>query len=105
MLFVDEDVFEGCFFCIELDIFVVIVEVVIFECYVDFIGFFIISVYLEVDYKFDVLVIFGIIGFDNVGIIGNGQVIFFFGFNVFGEWKKIYFNFFVVVVEFGFDEY
>ena len=102
---VDEDAFEGRSLRIELDTSAAIVEAATFERYADLTGPFTTSVYLEVDYKSDVPVTFGIIGFDNAGTIGNGQAIFLSGFNASGEWKKIYFNLSAAVVESGLDEY
>ncbi len=46
-------------------------------------------IYLEVDYKCDTEVLFGLIGFDGTGPIGSSYE---FGILPKGEWNKIYFN-------------
>jgi hypothetical protein len=103
--FAEDDAFEGRSLRINLDTSAAIVEAATFERYENLTGPFTTSVYLEVDYKSDIPVTFGIIGFDGAGTIGNGQAIFLSGFNASGEWKKIYFNLSAAVVESGLDEY
>lgn len=103
--FAEEDAFEGCSLRIDLDTSAAIVEAATFERYENLTGPFTTSVYLEVDYKSDIPVTFGIIGHDGAGTVGNGQALFLSGFNASGEWKKIYFNLSVAVVESGLSEF
>lgn len=61
-------------------------------------------VYLEVHYKSEVPVIFGLIGYDS-GQIAGGQSEFIAGFRPSEEWNKIYFNFSLEAIELGKEEY
>lgn len=63
-----------------------------------------IFVYLEMNYRSDVPVVFGLIG-KNDGIFGNEQAIYDPGFAPREQWNKIYFNLTAMVLEGNFDEY
>jgi hypothetical protein len=102
---VTEGAFEDRSLRIELDTSAAIVEAATIERYANLTGQFTTSVYLEVDYKSDVPVTFGVIGYDGSGTTGNGQALFISGFNPSGEWRKIYFNLSVVIVESGLSEF
>ncbi len=60
--------------------------------------------YLEVNYKSEVPVFFGLIGYENIGSFG-GAPLFDAGFLESSNWKKIYFNLAKAVLTPGFDEY
>lgn len=102
---VTEGAFEDRSLRIELDTSAAILEAATIERYANLTGQFTTSVYLEVDYKSDVPVTFGVIGYDGSGTTGNGQALFISGFNPSGEWRKIYFNLSVVIVESGLSEF
>lgn len=102
---VTEDAFEGRSLNIQLDTANAIIEAATKERYSNLTGQFTTSVYLEVDYKSDVPVTFGIIGHQAGGLPGAGQAVFLSGFNPSGEWKKIYFNLSVAVVESRLSEF
>lgn len=102
---VTEGAFEGRSLRIELDTTAAIVEAATLERYANLTGNFTTSVYLEVNYKSDVPVTFGIIGHQAGGLPGSGETVFLSGFNASGEWKKIYFNFSVAIVESQLDEF
>ena len=60
-------------------------------------------VYLEMDYLAEVPVVFGVIGYENIGD-ANGTIVFEPGFFPNEEWNKIYFNFSPVLAENNFAE-
>lgn len=60
--------------------------------------------YLEVNYKSDVPVFFGLIGYETIGSFG-GTTLYENGFVESSEWKKIYFNLAKPVLTEGFEEY
>ena len=62
------------------------------------------SVYLEMDYKSEAPVIFGLIGSD-VGSGGLSVELYHAGFKPKDSWNKIYFNFSQLVLEGDFDQY
>ncbi len=102
---VSEGAFEGQSLLIELDTAASIVEAATTERYAELTGQFSTSVYLEVNYRSDVPVTFGLVGHQGIGLPGLGQTIFVAGFSPSDEWKKIYFNLSVTVVESGYDEF
>ncbi|MEQ8703303.1 MAG: hypothetical protein RIC19_05260 [Phaeodactylibacter sp.] len=102
---VTEGAFEGRSLRIELDTSAAIVEAATTARYTNLTGQFTTSVYLEVNYKSDIPVTFGIIGHQAGGLAGAGQALFLSGFNPSGEWKKIYFNLSVAVVESRLSEF
>lgn len=51
-----------------------------------------IKTYLEVDYKSDVPVAWGLIGYTDNSSFGDGELFYAAGFNPTSEWKKIYIN-------------
>ncbi len=59
------------------------------------------KVYLELNYKTEVPVLFGLIGFDNTNAAGEG--LYGNGVNASSEWKKIYFNLTAAAVTDNFD--
>lgn len=105
MSLVSDGAFEGRSLLIELDTAASIVEAATTNRYAELTGQFSTSVYLEVNYRSDVPVTFGLVGHEGIGIPGLGQPIFVAGFSPSDEWKKIYFNLSVTVVESGFDEF
>lgn len=102
---VTEGGFEGRSLRIKLDTTAAIIEAATINRYADLTGEFTTSVYLEVNYKSDIPVTFGIIGYQAGGLPGAGEVAFLSGFNPSGEWKKIYFNLSVAVVESRLSEF
>lgn len=102
---VTEGAFEGRSLRIKLDTASAIIEAATTQRYANLTGNFTTSVYLEVDYKSDVPVTFGFIGHQAGGLPGAGEAIFLSGFNPSGEWKKIYFNLSVAVVESRLSEF
>jgi hypothetical protein len=105
MASVTEGAFENRSLRIKLDTSAAILEAATINRYSNLTGEFTTSVYLEVDYKSDVPVTFGIIGYQEGGLPGGGQVAFLSGFNPSSEWKKIYFNLSVAVVESRLSEF
>ncbi len=62
-------------------------------------------VYLEVNYKSDVPVVFGLIGNDRNGLPSQEIIILNPGFSPKEEWNKIYFNLSFILAEMGKEEY
>lgn len=62
-------------------------------------------VYLEVNYKSEVPVIFGVVGHLDAGGIGSTSALFEPGFLPKDEWNKIYFNITEMIFEGDFDAY
>ncbi|KAA3622478.1 MAG: hypothetical protein DWQ02_25995 [Bacteroidetes bacterium] len=60
--------------------------------------------YLEVNYKSDVPVFFGLIGYENIGSLG-GTSLYEGGFLQSTSWNKIYFNLAKPVLTAGYEEY
>lgn len=97
--------FEGRSLRIELDTTASIIEAATLDRYTGLTSNTTTSVYLEVNYKSDIPVTFGIIGHQAGGLPGAGEAVFLSGFNPSGEWKKIYFNLSVAVVESRLSEF
>ena len=100
----DEEVFEGNFSGhIRLDTEHPFIEVATIDRYRDLMeaGVF---VYLEVNYKSDIPVLFGIVGHDE-GLLDTGRIFYDPGFNASEDWKKIYFNLTQLLFDNAFDEY
>ena len=101
-----EDVFEGSgSLKITLDSTSSILEVATNIRYADIVSALTSTVYLEVNYKSDVPVIFGLVSYDANALPGQGETTFDPGFNPSGEWNKIYFNLSAMAVESGKTEH
>jgi hypothetical protein len=99
-----ENVFEGDHSgVVKLDTATSVIEIGTLSRYPDLgdNGF---QTYLEVNYKSEVPVFFGLIGYENFGSLG-GTPLFDAGFQGSSNWKKIYFNLAKAVLTPGFDEY
>jgi hypothetical protein len=62
------------------------------------------DVYLEVNYKSDIPVVFGVIG-HTAGSTAEGQPLFSSGFLPSANWNKIYFNLSLIISQLRLDEY
>jgi len=60
------------------------------------------QIWLEVNFKSEVGVLYGLLGYDNLGAIASS---FNYGTLAKEEWRKIYFNLTADVIESGFDDY
>lgn len=101
-----EDAFEGSSALrIRLTTDSPIVEAATLQRYQGLVSPFISTVYLEMDYKSDVPVIFGIVSYNSGGLPGQGTITLDPGFNPSGVWNKIYFNLSLLVIESGLDEH
>ncbi|MCB9080263.1 MAG: hypothetical protein H6555_00960 [Lewinellaceae bacterium] len=58
-----------------------------------------INVYLEVNYRAEAPVVFGLLAYNQVGQASNGDIVFAAGFNASPTWNKIYFNLTQVLLE------
>ncbi|MCG8328254.1 MAG: hypothetical protein MI974_11240 [Chitinophagales bacterium] len=63
------------------------------------------TVYLEVNYKSDVPVVFGVIGHRQGGVNSAGQALLSHGFLPSENWNKIYFNLSLLISQLNLDEY
>jgi hypothetical protein len=63
------------------------------------------AVYLELDYKAEVPLTVGVIGYKSGGFGGAGLIQYSAGFNASAEWNKIYFNLTRVVADSKLDDY
>lgn len=102
---VSDVVFEGeGALRIQLDSLSPLVQVATFERYPEVVDNNSARVYLEMDYKSEVPVVFGLIGYDS-GQLAGGQIDYIAGFLPSEEWNKIYFNFSLEAIQLGRDEY
>ncbi|GJM32993.1 MAG: hypothetical protein DHS20C18_19940 [Saprospiraceae bacterium] len=98
-----QDAFEGASARILLDTASSFVELATVDRYPDLIKNGLL-VYLEVNYRSEVPVIFGLVGYD-VSDPFNSFPLYDPGFSPKGEWNKIYFNLSVLAIEGDFDQY
>jgi hypothetical protein len=102
---VSDEVFEGeGSLRIQLDSLSPLVQVATFQRYPQIVDNNSARVYLEMDYKSEVPVVFGLIGYRS-GELAGGQTDFIAGFLPSAEWNKIYFNFSLEAIQLGLDEY
>jgi len=102
---VQNEVFEGnSALQISLDSVNTLLQVATLERYPEIVGNNSARVYLEMHYKSEVPVVFGLIGYDS-GQLGGRRTAFIAGFRSSEEWNKIYFNFSLDAIELGSDEY
>ncbi|HKK78061.1 MAG TPA: hypothetical protein VJ933_00475 [Phaeodactylibacter sp.] len=102
---VQNEVFEGSSALrIRLDSANTLLQVATFERYPEIVGNNSARVYLEMHYKSEIPVVFGLIGY-NSGQLGGGRTEYIAGFRPSEEWNKIYFNFSLDAIELGSDEY
>ena len=100
----DEEVFEGNFSGqIRLDRENAFIEVATLDRYRDLISNGAV-VYLEVNYKSEVPVLFGLVGHEE-GIFNQGLTFYDPGFTAKDEWNKIFFNMTPLIFENNFPEY
>lgn len=98
-----EDVFEGEHSAmVKLDTGATVIEIGTISRYM--LGENGYQTYLEVNYKSDVPVFFGLIGYEFVGSFG-GEPLYENGFQESSNWKKIYFNLAKAVLTEGYEEY
>jgi hypothetical protein len=101
----DEDPFEGNFSAkIVLDQNSPVVQVATASRYTDLVSINSSTVYLEVDYKSDVTVVFGVVG-HFTGSTAEGQILLDPGFLPSQNWNKIYFNLSLLVSSLRLEEY
>jgi len=102
---VQDEVFEGnSALRITLDSVNTLVQAATLERYPEIVGNNSARVYLEMHYKSEVPVVFGLIGYD-AGQFAGSRTEFIAGFLPSEEWNKIYFNFSLDAIELGRDEY
>ncbi|NBC07669.1 MAG: hypothetical protein GVY26_10795 [Bacteroidetes bacterium] len=102
---VEDEVFEGnSALQIRLDSASNLLRVATLERYPEIVGNNSARVYLEMHYKSEVPVVFGLIGYAS-GQLAGGRTEFIAGFRPSEEWNKIYFNFSLDAIELGSDEY
>lgn len=101
---VSEDAFEGGASAkITLDTSSIIFQAATLERYANLVSSSSATVYLEVNYKSDVPVTFGVVGYASGAT--NGETIFSPGFLPSENWNKIYFNLSLMISQINLDEY
>ena len=89
---------------IQLDSLSPLVQVATFERFPQIVDNNSSLVYLEMNYRSEVPVVFGLIGYES-GQLAGGQTEYIAGFLPSAEWNKIYFNFSLEAIQLGRDEY